>query len=85
MTYRAGTASISPLVGDRVLVWSWQEVQPGDSLTVRYQVEVTGEPGAATIPPIRSVISYSLPDGQWVTNPAVPGTSVKIAGEEGER
>ena len=73
MTYRAGTASIPPLVGERALVWSWQDVQPGDSLKVVYQAHVKGKLRGVLILPIRSVVSYGLPDGQWIAEPAVTG------------
>ncbi|MFC1607375.1 OmpA family protein [Candidatus Latescibacterota bacterium] len=90
MTYRVGSASIPPLLKDNKLIWDFQDVQPGDSLKVFYQIDTLGKTVKSTTLSIHSIVSYGLPDGQWVTEPPVTSrlpviVPNKDSSQEGER
>lgn len=71
MTYVADSATTPPLVSPGALQWVWRDIQPGDSFTVTYGFEAVGEANGDFELCIPTVVSYSLPDNQWVINPSV--------------
>jgi outer membrane protein OmpA-like peptidoglycan-associated protein len=75
-TYLPDSATSMPLVSPGMLRWLLNDVRPGDAFTVTYKIEASGV-ASGNIPfRIPTVVSFSLPDGQWITNAPVTGKDV---------
>ena len=72
-SYIEGSASVTPFLQDGVLRWILHDVQPGETFSVTYEFEAEGEASGDVELVIPTVVSYSLPDGQWITNSPVIG------------
>lgn len=76
--YVAGTSSIEPMVAGKSLLWILSDVQPGESFSVSYRFSSEGEASGNVELEIPTIVSYSLPDGQWVTEAGVVDKSAVI-------